>query len=124
MPLSDQSSPSESAKAVVLRDMPPPLDPDASSSFENECIDLLCKQENALALLDEANSRRRRLDAPELARKMLVQFLDFAESHFEVEQLEDVGRRLYEVHQRTRDYEKMLEAHKMPQDLVDLRRAQ
>lgn len=83
---------------------------DAGARFEDECIDLLCKQENALSLLGEASKKRRVLDSLDLAHKMLLQFLDFAESHFDNMQFRCIGERLYTVNQRTGDYEKLLVA--------------
>ena len=94
----------ESRSAVDINDDPQAASPSLSSTFEDECIDLLCKQENTLALLSEAHT----LDTLDLAKKMVEQFLDFAESHFEDEQLQDVGRRLYDVYQKTKDHEKQL----------------
>jgi hypothetical protein len=92
------------------------LNPSARSSepvghFEDECVNLLCRQENALTLLSEASRKRRPLDSLDLAKKMLVQFLDFAESHFEPVQMQIVGKSLYVVNQLTQQYEKMLVAN-------------
>jgi hypothetical protein len=84
--------------------------PGADDRFEDDCIDLLCKQENARALLSEAKTKRRDLDSLDFAKMMISQFLDFAESHFDDVQFRDIGQRLYVVSQRTRDYEKMLVA--------------
>ena len=91
-----------------IQDFPAPAS-DSLGTFEQGCIDLLCKQENALSQL-RANSKRRPLVSLELARKMLIQFLDFAESHFDAQELRTVAQWLYEVHQRTREFEKMLDA--------------
>lgn len=90
----------------------PPAAPvaEAAGRFEDECIDLLCKQENTLSLLGEASRKRRALDSLDLAKQMLLQFLDFAESHFDEEQLQSIAQRLYVVNQRTREYEKLLVA--------------
>lgn len=96
--------------------------PDAGGKFEDECIDLLCKQEYALALLGEASKKRKFLDSLDLAKKMLLQFLDFAESHFDNMQFRCIGKQLYVVNQRTSTYEKMLVARsfKIPRRLVGM----
>ena len=94
----------ESQSAVDANDDTQTDDPNLGGTFEDDCIDLLCKQENTLALLSEAHV----LDSLDLAKKMVEQFLDFAEAHFEDEQLQDVGRRLCEVYEQTKDHEKRL----------------
>jgi hypothetical protein len=101
---------SESREAVGLHEGPALKQPDSDSSFEDQCIDLLCKQENTLSMLGEASRKRRALDSLDLAKKMLLQFLDFAESHFDGVEIRGVGRRLYEVNLRTSNYEKMVGA--------------
>ena len=101
---------SETPTVTGVHEVPVPTNSEAGGRFEDECIDLLCKQENTLSLLGEASRKRRALDSLDLAKKTLLQFLDFAESHFDKTQLRCVGQRLYIVNQRTRDYEKMLVA--------------
>jgi hypothetical protein len=39
---------------------------------------------------------------------MIVDFLNFAEAHFKYEQLSNVGRRLHDVYQQTKQHEKRL----------------
>ena len=109
-PLNEKNVMSETQTMTGVHDVPAPPNADAGGRFEDECIDLLCKQENTLSLLGEASKKRRALDSLDLAKKTLLQFLDFAESHFDKMQLRCVGQRLYIVNQRTRDYEKMLVA--------------
>ena len=75
------------------------------TSFEGQCIDVLCKQENALANLGEIDRKSRNVDSLQLAKKMLLHFLEFAECHLDDEEFKDVSRRLSEVYQRTKDHE-------------------
>jgi regulator of replication initiation timing len=44
----------------------------------------------------------------DLAQEMIIQFLNFAEAHFSEEQLLDVGGRLQDVYQQTKDHEKRM----------------
>ena len=72
----------------------------------------ICCASRKMRLPSSAKRKRKRrdLDSLDFAKKMLVQFLDFAESHFDNMQFRDMGQRLYLVNQRTREYEKMLVA--------------
>ncbi len=88
----------------VANDNTRALEPLPSSKFENDCIDLLCKQENTMSMLSTADC----FDSLDLAKEMIIQFLDFAEAHFTKEQLRDIGGRLQDVYQQTKDHEKRL----------------
>ncbi len=109
-PLNEKNVMAETQTITGLHDLPASPNADAGGRFEDECIDLLCKQENTLSLLGEASNRQRVLESLDLAKKMILSFLDFAESHFDTIQFRCVGQRLYTVNQRTSDYEKMLVA--------------
>jgi hypothetical protein len=84
--------------------------PDSGGHFEEQCIDLLCRQENTLSELSEARRRRGLQDSLDLTRKMLDQLVAFAEMNFSGEQLQNVKRRVSEFDQRTPAYESMIDA--------------
>lgn len=98
----------EPQTAIEASEEARPGDSAAGMSFETDCIDLLCRQENTLSLLSEAYSKQRLLDALDLAKRMVVEFLDFAEAHFEGEEVHDVAERLHAVYQETKEHEKQL----------------
>ena len=77
-------------------------------NFDDECINLLCRQENTLTQLGEARAQQRVFDSIDLAMKMVMEFLDFAELHFDDDHLRDVGQRLHNVFQQTKEQEKRL----------------
>lgn len=91
------------AKAQVLKK------PDASGvadqgAFADQCIDLLCKQEKNLWLLGEINEKAYNDEALELVWRMLLQFLDFAEAHFNQEEFGEIAGALRSVHELTAEH--------------------
>jgi hypothetical protein len=77
-------------------------------SFEDACIDLLCRQEKPLSLLGEKSSSACDDEALELAWQMLIQFLDFAEVHFEKEEFDKIAGDLHHVHEQTKEHQRRL----------------
>ena len=77
----------------------------------DQCLDLLCKQEKTLWLLGQANEKAQNDESLELIWQMLIQFLDFAEKHFNKEEFASIAEPLHEVHARTADHKQKLNTH-------------
>lgn len=81
-------------------------------AFENDCIDLMCQQENTLSHFVPTEQPTHVCESLGLAKVMLVQFLDFTELHFLEEEYTDITSRLRDVYARTKEHEQSLHRHK------------
>lgn len=81
-------------------------------AFENDCIDLMCQQENTLSHFVPTEQSTHVCESLGLAKVMLVQFLDFTELHFREEEYTDITSRLRDVYARTKEHEQRVHRHK------------
>lgn len=95
---------------VDVRAAPQRPDCELADAFESECVDLICRQEATLTRLSGKNRTSSDVDSLELAQQMLLQFLDFAESHFGDEEFREIAQRLHEVYRRTKDQQRQQRA--------------
>ena len=79
------------------------------ASFANDCIDLLCKQEKTLWLLGEKEEKADCDESLELTWQMLIDFLDFAETHFDKEEFGEIAGPLHRVHEHTAEHKQKLQ---------------
>lgn len=95
----------------VLKE-PPSENLDASeetqNAFADECIDLLCKQEKTLWLLGERGEKSNNDESLALTWQMLLQFLDFAERHFDAVEFSAIANSLHSVHEHTAEHKHKL----------------
>ena len=93
----------EIEQSVDVREAPQRQVHELADAFESECVDLICRQEATLSELSEKNRSSPNVESLELAQQMLLQFLDFAESHFGEEEFREIAQRLHDVYRRTKD---------------------
>lgn len=86
-------------------------------TFENECVDLLCRQDKWLTLLERAKEKEGEVAALQFAKQMLVEFLLFAEPRLPDEDFTEVTRRVDHAFKET----SMLERRSYPSFAVRLR---
>ncbi len=78
------------------------------SAFADQCIDLLCKQEKTLWLLGDRDEKANNDESLALTWQMLIQFLDFAESHFDKDEFGAIAESLHTVHEHTAEHKHKL----------------
>ena len=81
------------------------------SLFADQCVDLLCTQENTLWQLGQAKDKKDYDGALHLIWQMLIQFLDFAETHFDKDELSQIATPLHAVHELTEEHKRRLDTH-------------
>lgn len=84
---------------------PSALNVASRGELEADCIDLLCKQEQWLSMLDETNQRSHVAEALQFAKQMLVEFLEFAEKHFDDLEFAEVAKQVNAVFVSTKELE-------------------
>jgi hypothetical protein len=92
------------------------------TEFADQCIDLLCKQEKTLWLLGERDEKANNDESLALTWQMLIQFLDFAEHHFDTEEFGAIAESLHNVHEHTAEHKHKLNtrAWRLVRSLVGL----
>lgn len=81
------------------------------SLFADQCVDLICKQENTLWQLGQAEDKKDYDGALESIWQMLIQFLDFAEKHFDKDEINQIATPLHAVHAHTAKHKQRLDTH-------------
>ena len=77
-------------------------------AFADQCINLLCKQEKTLWLLGERGEKANNDESLALTWQMLIQFLDFAEHHFDKDEFGAIAESLHAVHEHTAEHKHKL----------------
>ena len=100
---SETSDASEDAQAE-----PRDMSEETQTTFSDQCIDLLCKQEKTLWLLGERGEKANNDESLALTWQMLIQFLDFAEVHFDKDEFGQIAESLHTVHEHTAEHKHKL----------------
>ena len=74
-------------------------------TFEDHCVDLLCKQEQQLARMRESSTVSPSRESLESAKQMLLGFLEFAELHFDHDEFSCAASWLGDVFEHTKAVE-------------------
>ena len=81
--------------------------PSATSRFEMECIDLLCRLDSKLSPL-KSKSKKPRFQSLDAAQAILTEILDFVEANFDSGSHPALITRLRSVHEQTKSVESKL----------------
>ena len=74
-------------------------------TFVDQCTSLMCRQEKTLWLLGENVHAATTTESLNLASRMFVQFVDFAETHFSKSESEGIASALSRVSEQSKSHE-------------------